>query len=86
MQPDLNGRRLANSGNDYLVYLHKGNELTMDFSAASGIIAAQWLRPVEQTIHGGEPVEVGAEKVLQSPLGGDAVLHLKARAALKERR
>ncbi len=86
--PELASTRycLAHPGREYVVYLPDGGEVTVDLSAASGTIAVQWLHPVEGTTTSGEPVEGGAERTFPSPLSGDAVLYLRTRTALEERR
>ena len=80
------GYCLANPSKEYLVYLPVSGEVTVDLSAASGAIAVQWLDPVEGTITPGESVEGGAKCAFKSPLNGDAVLYLKVRTAVEEKK
>ena len=41
---------LAHSGEEYLVYLPEGDEVTVDLSSAPGEFVAEWVHPVEGTI------------------------------------
>lgn len=67
---------LADPGKEYLIYLPEDGEATVDLSAASGLLAAEWFNPTTgETV---EPftVEGGAKHSFQPPFGGDAVLYL----------
>jgi len=52
---------LAHSGEEYLVYLPEGDELTVDLSSAPGEFVAEWVHPVEGTITPGGTVKGGAK-------------------------
>ena len=68
---------LANPGEEYLVYLPKGGEVTVNLSAVAGRLAVEWIHPVEGTITPGEPIAGGAERAFGAPFAGEAVLYLK---------
>jgi hypothetical protein len=70
------GYCLADPDREYLVYLPQGGEVTVDLSAVSGSLRAEWLHPTEGTNVRVEPVAGGGRRTLQSPLPGDAVLYL----------
>jgi len=63
-----------------------GPQVTVDLAAASGEVTVQWLHPVEGTFVAGEPVEGRAKRTFQSPISGDAVLHLKTQTSGEKRR
>jgi len=67
---------LANAGQEYLVYLPDGGEVTVDLSAATGELAVEWMHPVEGTITPGEAVAAGGKRAFRAPSNGDAVLHV----------
>jgi hypothetical protein len=69
---------LANPGEEYLVYLPKGGEVTVNLSAVAGRLAVEWIHPIEGTITPGEPIAGGAERAFGAPFAGEAVLYLKA--------
>jgi len=68
---------LAVPGRQYVVFLPEGREVEVDLSGASSSFEVQWLHPVTGTSHAGEPIQGGAKRRLQSPLGGPAVLVLR---------
>lgn len=70
------GYCLANPGQEYLVYLPKGGEATVDLSAATGELSAEWMHPIEGTITGAGPAAGGDQRTLKAPFPGDAVVHL----------
>ena len=69
---------LADPGKEYLVYLPEGGTVTVDLSAASGPLAAEWFNPT--TGKAGEPATIrgGARRTLTAPFKGDAVLYIAA--------
>jgi len=75
------GYCLANPGREYVVYLPKAGEVTLDLSAATGEFAVEWLNPQTGEATKAQNVAGGAKRSWQLPLAGDAVLHLKARTA-----
>jgi hypothetical protein len=50
----------------------------VDLSAASGMLAVEWLEPAAGTTKVEGVVEGGAWRELRPPLAGDAVLYLHA--------
>jgi hypothetical protein len=71
------GYCLAHPQQEYLVYLPKGGEVSVDLSAVGGELAVEWLHPVEATIAQNGTVSGGAKCVLKAPFPGDAVLYLR---------
>ena len=69
---------LADPGKEYLVYLPQGGEVTVDLSAVSGTVNADWMHPVERTSIRTEPTAGGDRRTLKSPFTGDAVLYLRS--------
>src|SRR5712691_10477293 len=67
--------RLANPGQEYLVYLPKGGEVTVDLSAAPEPFEVEWMHPVEGTITLVGTAAGGAMRVFTAPFNGDAVLY-----------
>jgi hypothetical protein len=67
---------LANPGQEYLVYLPDGGEVTVDLSAGSGSLRVEWLRPVDGTTTSEGTTEGGNKRAFQAPFDGDAVLYL----------
>ena len=68
---------LADPGREYLVYLPKGGEVTVDLSAATGDLAVEWMDAAEGTVTRAEPIAGGGQRTLKSPFTGDAVLDLR---------
>ncbi len=68
---------LANPGQEYLVYLPEGGEVTVDLSAVSGELAVEWMRAVDGTTTPGGAVAGGAKRALKAPFDGDAVLYMR---------
>lgn len=67
---------LADPGNEYLMYLPQGGEVTVDLSVASGILSVEWIDPSEGTITRAEPVYGEGKRTLRAPFAGDAVVRL----------
>jgi hypothetical protein len=80
-RPDLASTKycLAHPGSEYVVYLPSGGQVEVDLSAAAGSLTTEWLRTSDGTNHAAGEIAGGSRQSLQSPLSGDAVLHLKAR-------
>jgi hypothetical protein len=70
---------LADPGREYLVYLPKGGEVTVDLSAASGAIAVEWLDPRSGDTTPGERTFGDRKRSFKPPFDGDAVLYLLRR-------
>ena len=66
---------LANPGQEYLVYLPEGGEVTVDLSASPGPFAVEWMHP-EGIITRSEPAVGGAKRLFTAPFSGDAMLYL----------
>jgi hypothetical protein len=67
---------LANPGKEYLIYLPKGGDVTVDISAANGKFSMEWCHPVTGSVTPGEPAEGEAKRSFTSPIPGEAVLYL----------
>jgi hypothetical protein len=70
---------LANPGQEYLVYLPAGGQVTVDLSAAQGDVAMEWFDPTEGQQVATGTVGGGARREIESPISGPAVLHLAPR-------
>ena len=73
------GYCLADAGNEYLIYLPAGGELTADLTAASGELQVEWMHPVEGSLTAVAPASGGARRALHAPFPGAAVAHLWTR-------
>jgi hypothetical protein len=71
------GYCLANPQREYLIYLPRGGEVTVDLSAADGELAVEWLDPAKGTSHTAGTVSGGAKRVFKAPFSSDAVLCLR---------
>lgn len=69
---------LANSGEEYLVYLPDGGTVSVDLSDASGRFSVEWFNPSDGSSINGASVTGGARRSFTAPFAGDAVLYLKA--------
>ena len=67
---------LANPGQEYLVYLPDGGEVTVDLTA-EGTFAVEWMHPVDGTMTPGEAALGGGNRAFKAPFNGDAVLHIR---------
>jgi len=68
---------LADPGREYLVYLPKGGEVTVDLSGASGSLLVEWLNPRLGDTKQGQNITGGQNRSFQPPFDGDAVLYLR---------
>ena len=69
---------LADAGQEYLVYLPEGGQVTVDLSDASGSMAVEWFEPETGATLTAAPVSGGGQQAFTSPFGSsDAVLYLK---------
>ncbi|MGA2032770.1 MAG: hypothetical protein ABSG68_10965 [Thermoguttaceae bacterium] len=72
------GYCLAQPQDEYLIYLPKGGDVTVDLSAAKGKLMVEWLRPADgMIITDNGTVSGGAKCMLKAPFSGDAVLYLR---------
>ena len=67
---------LANPGQEYIVYLPSGGSVTVDLSAATGTLDAEWYDPKDGTYHDKRTVIGGGSVTFTPPFSGDAVLHI----------
>lgn len=69
---------LADKGNEYLIYLPKGDKVEVDLSSAEGNFQVEWLEPSQNITKEGKSIKGGKKQTLTSPFGQtDAVLYLK---------
>ncbi len=71
---------LVHPGQEYLVYLPEGGEVTVDLTAAKGSLTVEWIHPINGPAPGKGLVAGGAHRLFAAPFVGDAVLYLKAQA------
>ena len=69
---------LAETGQEYLIYLPEGGAVTVDLSAANGDLTVEWFDPASNRTSIAGRVTGGARQEFSAPAGGPAVLHLKA--------
>jgi len=69
---------LANPAREFLVYLPDGGEVTVDLSAAKGMLEVEWFNPRTGGTTNGGTIEGGAKRSFKVPFEGDAVLYLIA--------
>ena len=74
------GYCLAKPGREYLVYLPEGGRVTVDLTATSGPLDAEWFNPEEGETLDGDRTEGGGIRAFAAPFGGDAVLYLYGEA------
>ena len=67
---------LARPGVEYLVYLPKGGEVTVDLSAAKGKLTVEWVRPTTGKSEPTTTIDGGKKSRLRAPFGGDAVVRI----------
>jgi hypothetical protein len=70
------GYCLANPGGEYVIYLPSGGSVTVDLSAATGTLNAEWYDPKDGTYHDKRTVIGGGTGTFTPPFSGDAVLHI----------
>ena len=73
------GYCLARPGNEYLVYLSGGGEVTVDLTPAKEAFTVEWIHPVEGTVTRCEDSAGGEKRTFRAPAEGDAVLHLRGK-------
>jgi hypothetical protein len=69
---------LASAGKEYLIYLPAGGAVMVDLSAAKSDLIVEWFSPGSNTISTAGRVTGGARRELNAPVGGPAVVYLKA--------
>jgi hypothetical protein len=68
---------LADPGQEYLVYLPKGGEATVDLSGSAGELAVEWMDPSQGTVSQSGTIHGGGKGRLKAPFDGPAVLYLR---------
>jgi hypothetical protein len=66
----------ASSGAEYLVYLPTGGSVTVNLSAASGQLKAEWFNPSNGVTTDGGFTTGGATRSFTAPFAGDALLYI----------
>jgi hypothetical protein len=69
---------LTDPGREYLVFQHDKGEFTVDLSAASGTLQAEWFDINNGRTVPAKPVQGGATRTFTTPFPGPAALYLKA--------
>lgn len=69
---------LSDPGHEYVVYLPEGGEVAVDLTAAAGELSAEWIDARTGMSKKGGKSQGGAQRTLQAPFKGPAVLHLRA--------
>ncbi len=64
-------------GMEYVVYIPKGVEVTVNLADAKGNLTAEWLDPVSGTRTSHGQADAGGKRTFASPKPGDAVLWLQ---------
>jgi hypothetical protein len=67
---------LADPGTEYVVYLPKGEAVTVDLGAAQGKVQLEWFDPTRGTTHRGSG-DGGGKRRFTAPFSGAAVLHIR---------
>jgi hypothetical protein len=66
------------SGRQYVVYLPRGGEVTVDLKASSSMMRTQWVDPDTGVVTSAGSVTGGGKRSFSAPGNGDAVLVLRA--------
>ena len=75
------GHCLARPGREYLAYLPTGGTVTVDLSAAKGLLTVRWINPRSGESREDRPLFGGRRHTFASPFRGDALLHLRVKGA-----
>ena len=67
---------LANTGQEYIIYLPDGGSVTVDLSDATGALNVEWCDPKDGIYHDEGTVTGGGIETFTPPFSGDAVLHI----------
>lgn len=78
-RPDLasSGYCLANPGQEYVVYLPIGGDVTVDLESAAGSFKVEWIPPAQGTPLNAAAIAGGAKRTVSAPVPGDLVLVLR---------
>jgi hypothetical protein len=67
---------LGDAGENYLIFVPGGGEVTVDLSGMKGKFHAEWIQPVDGKATAAAKVPAGKKQTLTPPFTGDAVVHL----------
>jgi len=70
----------------YLAYLPQGGEVTLDLSAAKGLLNVEWTATKSGETRAGPPVSGGSRQRLVAPFAGPAILRMVAFAEREKKR
>lgn len=78
--PELTSSRycLAEAGRQYVVFMPGGGEVTINLEDAKGEFRVKWIHLIEGTSYSGGRIKGGAQRTLNAPFSGDAVVLLRA--------
>jgi len=65
-------------GMEYVVYVPRGEEVSVDLADAKGKLTVEWLDPVSGKRMSRGQTDAGGKRTFASPIPGDAVLYLRA--------
>jgi hypothetical protein len=68
---------LADPGAEYLVYVPRGNKVTVDLTKAKRKLTVSWIDCTSGETRGGDAVSGNGKREFASPTAGDYVLHLR---------
>lgn len=69
---------LAHPGQEYLVYLPTGGEVSVNLSDAAGAFRVEWIHPADGRTTPADSAAGGTARTFKAPFDGGAVLHLKS--------
>jgi hypothetical protein len=72
---------LADPGKEYLVFLPRGDRVTVDLTAVKGDVGVEWLDVHEDKTQTADSINGGAKREFRSTFAGAAVLRLEVRSA-----
>jgi hypothetical protein len=75
-QLSSSGYCLADPGNEYVIYLPEGHDVSIDLFAAPRKMNVEWIEPVEGTLVADKKITGGNRITFHSPFKADAVLHI----------
>jgi hypothetical protein len=70
------GYCLADKGKEYLIYLPRKDEITVDLSDGKGYFFVEWFNPVTGKTTFAGTTRGGSKKSFQSPFSNEAVLYI----------
>ncbi|MEK7677582.1 MAG: hypothetical protein AAB676_17270 [Verrucomicrobiota bacterium] len=66
---------LADPGQEYLVFVPDGGEVTVDLSATPGPLAVEWIHAADGTNRPADEAAGGGQRSFKAPFSDDAVLY-----------